>query len=62
MLGASKGLYISNNIFFTLALGILMLNILEQGRSTSRRGKRSCVSAVWPPSWSWGPFWQREGS
>lgn len=47
MLGASKGLYISNNIFFTLALGVLMLNILEQGRSTSHRWKKVlCIGGV----------------
>ena len=44
-IGASRGLHLSNNIFLTLALGVLMLNILVGSNPATQWGvrPRSCA-------------------
>lgn len=45
LLAAGKGLTLSNNIFLTLALGVLMLNLLAGAQPDARFGSALC--ALW---------------
>ena len=46
-IGASRGLHLSNNIFLTLALGVLMLNILVGSNPATQWGVRPRSAGEW---------------